>query len=132
MEDIEYLRMLRFSWTRVAQILGISRSTLYRRLDEEGLARSLTFTDVSDRELDRILEDIKCDHPNDGERLMIGHLAKRNITVPRSRVRAAIHRVDPVNTAMRRSLAIRRRVYHSAGPMQCGILMETINLLDGG
>ena len=62
------------------------------------------------------MEDIKRSHCNSGERLVIGHLAQRNIHVPRFRVRASIHRVDPVNTALRRSIAIRRRVYHSEGP----------------
>ena len=79
-------------------------------------SRSLTFTDISNGDLDQLLEDIKRDHPNDGERLIIVHLADRNITIPRSRVRAAIHRVDPINTAMR-SVTIRRRVYRSAGPL---------------
>ena len=57
-EDIEYLRQLRFSWTCIAKILNISRSTLYRRLDEEGLSRQLTFTNISDQELDMEMEDI--------------------------------------------------------------------------
>lgn len=60
--------------------------------------------------------EIKVEHPNDGERLLIGHLANRGIIVQRSRVRAAIHRVDPENTALRRSVTIRRRVYHVDGP----------------
>ena len=33
-EEIEYLRGLNFKWTG---LLGISRSTLYRRLEEEGI-----------------------------------------------------------------------------------------------
>ena len=92
---------------------GISRSTLYRRLEEEGLPRSLTFTHISDQDLDRVLEDIKHSHPNDGERLIIGHLANQKITIPRARIRA---RVDPINTVLRRSVTVRRRVYHSEGP----------------
>ena len=40
-------------------------------------------------------------HPNDGERLMIGHLRQREIILPHKRVRASIHRVDPINTAIR-------------------------------
>ena len=55
-------------------------------------------------------------HPNDGERLMIAHLANRGIILPRTRIRAAIHRVDPENTALRRSITVRRRVYHVDGP----------------
>ena len=56
---------------------------------------------------------IKGVHSNDGERLMAGHLG---IVVQHARLRASIHRVDPENTAIRRSIAIRRRGYHVNGP----------------
>ena len=55
-------------------------------------------------------------HPNDGERLLIGHIRRMGIFVPQARVRGSIHRVDPVNTAIRRSVAIRRRTYWVSGP----------------
>ena len=62
------------------------------------------------------MESIKQAYPNAGERLLIGHLNRLRIWVPRARVRGAIHRVDPINTAIRRSVTIRRRVYHVEGP----------------
>ena len=43
---------------------------------------------------------------------MIGHLSRLGIHVPRSKIRASIHRVDPVI----RSITVRRRVYHVDGP----------------
>ena len=46
---------------------------------------------------------------------MIGHLARHGVIVQRARLRASIHRVDPVNTAIRRSVTVRRRVYHAHG-----------------
>ena len=113
---IEYLRGLRFSFTEIARILRVSRATLYRRLDDAGISRSSTFSTISDAELDAQVERIKRSHPNDGERLMLGHLAGQGILVQRARLRASIHRVDPENTALRRSVAIRRRVYHVDGP----------------
>ena len=67
-------------------------------------------------DLDSVIVSIKLDHPNDGGRLVIGHLAAHSILVPRARVCAAIHRVNPDNTALRRSIALRRRVYHVDGP----------------
>lgn len=36
MEEIEFLRSVHFSWTKIAEFLGVSRSTLYRRLGEDG------------------------------------------------------------------------------------------------
>lgn len=115
-EDIEFLLSLRFSYTKIATLLGISRSTLYRRLEEEGLSRYSKYSDITDYELDREMIEIKQDYPNDGERMLIGHLATRGIIVPRVRVRGSIHRIDPENTALRRSVTIRRRIYHVDGP----------------
>jgi hypothetical protein len=115
-EDIEFLSQLRFSYTEIARILQISRSTLYRRLENEGISRFSKYSDITDSDLDRELIEIKLDHPNDGERLLIGHLAARGIIVPRVRIRASIHRVDPENTRLRRSVTIRRRTYHVEGP----------------
>ena len=116
MDDVEFLRSLRFSWTNVANVLGISRSTLYRRLNAEGVSVLTTYTDISDSRLDRLVAEVKQRHPNDGEILMSGHLLAAGITVQRYRLRASIHRVDPVNTAARRSLTVRRRVYSVEGP----------------
>ena len=115
-EEVELLRCLRFRWTKIAELLGVSRATLYRRLEEEGIWYDLSFTNISDRDLDATVEAIKEYHPNDGEVLMAGHLVSRGIFVPRVRLRASIHRVDPVNTAARRSVTIRRRVYYADGP----------------
>ena len=90
-----------FSWSRIATILGVSRSTLYRRLEEEGIANELRYSNITDNDLDRIIMEIKRDHPNDGERMIIGHLTQQNLIIPRARIRASIHRVDPINTQLR-------------------------------
>ena len=63
---------------------------MYRRLDGEGINRDSKYTDITDGDLDREIVEIKLEHPNDGERLLIGHLASRGI-VPQTRVRASIH-----------------------------------------
>ena len=43
LEDVEFLRSVWFSWVKIADILGISRSTLYRRLDEEGICHLTSY-----------------------------------------------------------------------------------------
>lgn len=63
-EDVELLRRLHFTWCRIAEILGVSRSTLYRKIEEEGLSRDLTYTAITDVELDLQIEAIKKVHPN--------------------------------------------------------------------
>ena len=107
---------MKFTWDKIASIIGVSRSTLYRRLEEEGISTCITYSSITDNALDDLIHGIKMQHPHDGERLMIGHLSRHGIRVPRTRLRASIHRVDPVNTALRQSITIRRRRYHSDGP----------------
>ena len=80
---VEYLRGLKFSFTDIASIMGISRATLYRRLDDAGIDCTCSYSRVSDRELDDEVRRIKHDHPNDGERLMMGHLVSRGVIVQR-------------------------------------------------
>ena len=46
-EEIEYLHGLRFTWTKIAEILGISRSTLYHCLEQEGVDLICTYSDIS-------------------------------------------------------------------------------------
>ena len=116
MEHVEFLRGMRFTWSKIAEVLGVSRSTLYRRLDEEGVPNHMYYSVITDTHLDQCIEEIKQSHPNDGERMMIGHLARQGIYVQRARLRASIHRDDPINTAIRRSITVRRRVYHADGP----------------
>ena len=108
-EDVELLRQLRFTWTRISEILGVSHSTLYRRLEEEGISQETFFTEISDNELDRMMLEIKVNHPNDGKVIMMGHLTSHGIYVPQAWLRASIHRVDHDNTAAR-SLTVHRRV----------------------
>ena len=53
--DIEFLRGLHFS------------------IEEEGISHETCYSDLSNADLDRLVQEIKRMHPNDGERLMIGH-----------------------------------------------------------
>ena len=76
----------------------------------------MTYSSISDAELDDKIVAIKQSFPNYGERMVMGHLLNSGIIVQRIRVRGSIHRVDPINTALRRSVTVRRRVYHVDGP----------------
>lgn len=109
-QDVVALRALNFSWTKIARMLGISRQTLYRRLQEYGIPSS-DYDAITSTELDEVIMDVKRDHPNDGEVMIQGHLVGLGIRVPRSQLRASIHRVDHENTQIRRSHTIRRRQY---------------------
>ena len=114
-EEVEYLRSLRFSWTKIAEILGSSRSTLYRKMEEWNLPADIRYSQ-SDSELDRRVQQIKATNPNCGEVMLAAGLTAQNIHVQRARLRASIHRVDPSSTQLRRREIIRRRVYSVDGP----------------
>ena len=114
-DNIKYLLSLKFPKTKIAKILGISRKTLYNKISQfprQDQIHFKTYTDISDGDLDAKIKSIKQVHPNDGEVMMTGQLLSLGVRVPRSRLRASIHRVDPQGTAERRSIAIQRCTYH--------------------
>ena len=96
-------------------MLGLSRSTLYRRLDEFNIPMN-DYADIPTDQLDEIIKDIKHNFPNDGEIMVQGHMLRLGLKVPRSSLRAAIHRVDHENTVTRSSSVINRRIYNAAHP----------------
>ena len=114
-EDIISLRALNYSWTKIGRILGISRKTLYRRLEKFGISHD-DYTPLSSSELDEVVKSIKMDFPNDGEVMLQAHMLRLGYKVPRASLRASIHRVDHENTVARRSKTIKRRVYSVPHP----------------
>lgn len=109
-DDILELRRLHYKWTKIASILGISRATLYRRLDEAGISPN-DYTPLTNDQVDNVLASIKRNHPNDGEVLLQGHLLRLGIRISRQALRNDIHRIDHDNTVARRRFVVRRRVY---------------------
>ena len=96
-DEVKYLRKLGFSWVKIAEKLNVSRQTLYRRL--EGDTDLIGYTVIADQELDSVISAYLINHPNDGERMVIGHLRSREIFVTRYRIRESIHRIDPSGVA---------------------------------
>ena len=91
------------NWTKIAHILGVSRATLYRRLDEWQLSRDAYYSTISDTDLDDLVREIKIqENPNIGEVMLMAALKVRNVWVQRTRMRASIHRIDPHTTELRR------------------------------
>ena len=95
LDEVEYLRgSLLLTWAMIAELLETSRQTIYRKLTEDG--KNIDFySTITDAQLDTQLGSIIQQHPNNGEVLLIGHLRSQGINLPRSRIRAAIFRVDP-------------------------------------
>ena len=58
MESVLELRSLYYSWTKIASIIDISRSTLYRKLAESGISTN-DYSNLSPNQLDDIIKTIK-------------------------------------------------------------------------
>ena len=95
----------------MADVLMVSRTTLWRRLAELGLTFS-SYTDISDSDLDGVMETLVCKNPKSGVVMMWGHLRSINIFVTRKRVYESLHRVSPDMVEHRRCNVICRRVYN--------------------
>ena len=93
--QLQYLLELGFSCPQIASVLGVSLSTVRRRMDEGNLSISSLYSTITDDELDAIVMDIKASFPNCGYRLMYGHLVTRGYRVTQMRIREALRRVDP-------------------------------------
>lgn len=115
MEHFKCLQSIGLTLSKISEIFGISRSTLYRRLQEDGFDRT-QFLLCCDGDLDSIIVNLKSILPHAGERIIIGHVHSLGFHIPRERLRQSIRRVDPVNTSLRWHLHISRRTYSVPGP----------------
>ena len=127
-ENIEDLRTLGFSWSKIAAMLGLSRSTLLHRRNEFNISK---YTEISDSDLDRLVSSILSQAPRSGESLMIGSIRSRGLKVKRERIRDSIMRVDPIGRLLRRRQCIKRRTYNVAGPNYLWLVLILIFNLSG-
>ena len=102
---------MRYSWQKVADVLMISRTTLWRRLSELDIPLS-SYSDITNAELDGVMELLVKDFPRNGIVMMWGQLRSMNIHVTRQRVHDSMVRVSPDFVYHRRSNTISRRVYN--------------------
>ncbi|XP_062514261.1 uncharacterized protein LOC134189884 isoform X2 [Corticium candelabrum] len=116
-DQLEYLLHLGFKCPKIGEVLGVSLSTIRRRMSEFGLSVSALYSFITDRELDELVSQIKCEFPNCGYRLLHGHLMSRGQRVSQARIRESLHRVDPEGVAVRWSSAIQRWKYAVLAPL---------------
>lgn len=114
--QLEYLSSLSFSWSQIAQLLHVSRMTIYRRRVEFGLLSDPS-THISDSDLVSTVRRMRTDFPDIGESIVWGQLRSKGVQVTRERVRNAIRQTDPLNTALRWTGNLtKRRPYSVPGP----------------
>ena len=115
-EQLSMLLEHRFSVPQIADMFGVSVSTIRRRMSDYGLSVGATYTDLDDDELDRLVRDIQYLFPMCGNRQMQGQLLARGVRVQQYRIRESQRRVYPEGSMLRRLCAIQRRVYKVAAP----------------
>ncbi|XP_030217483.1 uncharacterized protein LOC115547416 [Gadus morhua] len=106
---------LGFNWQGIASFFGISRRTVFRHRQRLGVG-PLEYTSLTNVELTSIVREISMSTPNANERYVIGSLRARGIRIQRWRIRQILQEIDPVGRSLRRSQAIRRRVYSVQTP----------------
>ena len=116
-DQLEYLLNIGLHCPKIAEILGVSLSTIRRRMTEYGFSVTALYSNITDHELDAIVSQIKHEFPNSGYRLMHGHLLSRGLRLHQSRIRDSMHRVDPQGVAIRWASALVRRKYQVFAPL---------------
>ena len=106
---------MRYTWSAVADVLMVSRTTLWRRLSDMNIPLSF-YTDISTSDLDAVLSILVSRFPQNGIVMMWGHLKSINIFVTWQKVAESLMRVTPELIHHRQSIAISRRVYNVPAP----------------
>jgi hypothetical protein len=84
-----------YTWGEIARMLQVSLWTVYRRVREYGLQDIGRFTDISNDELDALMQDYISRHGNTtGESYIIGYIRSLNLKVQRDRIRESLTWVD--------------------------------------
>ena len=115
-EQIEELLSYSFNINMISKIIGVHRTTLWRRMKENGYDYSKKYTDINPESIDSLVTEIKLLHPYSGERTVTGIIRSRGLKIQRWKLRESIHRIDPINTALRWLRKNPRFVYSVPGP----------------
>ena len=110
-ESLSYLLENGFTVPDVSRMLGVSVSTVRRRMAELDIRISDMYTVMSDVELDRIVKEIKEYYPHLGSRMLQGQLNLRGLYIQRCRIRDSVRRIDPVGSVLRWFNTVQRRTY---------------------
>jgi len=116
-EQLQYLVDYEITIPNMSSALGVSESTIKRRMREYNISITDRRTGISDDDLDNIVRSIHRDFPNAGYRRVQSQLVLRNINVPQCRVRECMQRTDLEGVARRWLSLTPRAVYCVSGPL---------------
>ncbi|XP_065121926.1 uncharacterized protein [Paramisgurnus dabryanus] len=112
-DKLMYFMKLGLSQECISKILGVSRTTLYRRMRECNVSVSSLYSHCTDEELDFLVSEIKSTMPNIGYRVVRGALFAKGYRVQWDRIYASMRRVDSLGVLSRMSQlgCVARRAY---------------------
>uniref|UniRef100_A0A1A8QJP1 Integrase core domain-containing protein n=1 Tax=Nothobranchius rachovii TaxID=451742 RepID=A0A1A8QJP1_9TELE len=100
-EALEHLVEMGLPTSVITKLLGVSRVTLFRRMSENNIFVSATYSKCSDEELDSFISVIKSNMPDAGYRVVRGALLAQGHRVQWDRLYASMHRVDSTGVLAR-------------------------------
>lgn len=116
-QQILHLLSIGMNWQSIATCLGMSSRTLYRHRQRLGV-ESLTYSTLSNENLNAVVRQILQSTTNAGERYVHGSLRSCGLRIQRWRVRQSLEEIDPIGRPFRRRRTIRRRIYSVPSPNQ--------------
>ena len=61
-QRVEDLLALNFTISQIARILNVGRTTMYKKMQEQGISYDDRYSHISDKRLREVIEDIRRDH----------------------------------------------------------------------
>lgn len=101
--------------SQAAKVFNVHRHTVKHYLRSYKI-QTQEYSQLSDEELDALVEEFKQKRPTTGLSYLRGHLLQRGWRIKRDRVLASISRVDGIRRVLRRNSMIKRRKYISTRP----------------
>ncbi len=105
-----------FKWVQIANLLGVSYVTTYRRRIEFGMTGESWGRSLDDNALIRNIDEMRRDQPSLGQTMIWARLRSQGFYVTRARVRESIRITDPLNNALRWKGMTPRRPYSVPSP----------------
>ncbi|XP_028407186.1 uncharacterized protein LOC114529573 [Dendronephthya gigantea] len=118
-EQLEFFLEQIFTLREISCLMGVSESTVKRRIREFGINIRDGYCEFHDEQLDQLVLQFLTDFPNSGYRRMTGFLLSAGHRVQQHRVRESMRRVDPIGVFLRalEIRTVRRRRYQVPGPL---------------
>ncbi|XP_071829650.1 uncharacterized protein [Apostichopus japonicus] len=115
-DQLSFLLHCGFGTSRISELLGISVSTVKRRIRTFELQSQAEYSAIGDDELDNFVrQEISSNH-RIGPNAVRARLFSHQHRIQRWRVRESMLRVDPGGAALRTAPSMQRRTYSVAGP----------------